>query len=209
MTKQEALARQFAGQRALQRKRLRRSTPITELARAKQRAKRSIIRNPRVQFAAWLQEKMPEVWAVAEQAAKNQSERLKATQAGVYGGAQLGGFMDFFTAPVQTVKDATTATTTAIKSTWEKLLDGAIAGGTAYLTYQNQKDMLALNIERAKAGLPPLDAAATAPVIRTVIDMEPELAREITGNIGSSINRNMMVFGGLALVALIFFGMRK
>ena len=175
----------------------------------KQARKRALIKNPRVQFAAWLKEKMPDVFAVAEQAAVNQSERLKAMQAGVYGGAQLGGFMDFFTAPVETIKEATTATTTAVKSTWEKLLDGAIAGGTAYLTYQNQKDMLALNIERAKAGLPPVDSATTAPVIRTQVDLDPQLAQDLASNVGSSINRNMMIFGGLAIAALIFFGMRK
>jgi hypothetical protein len=179
------------------------------VAQRKVAKKRALIANPRVQFAAWLQDKMPDVFAVAEQAAMNQSERLKAMQAGVYGGAQLGGFMDFFTAPVETIKEATTATVTAVKSTWEKLLDGAIAGGTAYLTYQNQKDMLALNIERAKAGLPPVDSATTAPVIRTVVDLDPTLARDITSNIGSSINRNMMIFGGLAIAALLFFGMRK
>jgi hypothetical protein len=179
------------------------------VAQRKVAKKRALIANPRVQFAAWLQDKMPDVFAVAEQAAMNQSERLKAMQAGVYGGAQLGGFMDFFTAPVETIKEATTATVTAVKSTWEKLLDGAIAGGTAYLTYQNQKDMLALNIERAKAGLPPVDSATTAPVIRTVVDMEPQLARDLASNVGSSINRNMMIFGGLAIAALIFFGMRK
>lgn len=175
----------------------------------KQARKRALIKNPRVQFAAWLKEKMPDVFAVAEEAAINQSQRLKAIQAGVGSNGQLGGFMDFFSAPIETVKEATTATTTAVKSTWEKLLDGAIAGGTAYLTYQNQKDMLALNIERAKAGLPPVDSATTAPVIRTQVDLDPQLAQDLASNVGSSINRNMMIFGGLAIAALIFFGMRK
>lgn len=204
-----ALSMDTLRQETYKRRRADQAVIVKRKAMLRQRAKMALIKNPRVQFAAWLKDKMPDVFAVAEEAAINQSQRLKAMQAGVYGGAQLGGFMDFFTAPIETVKEATTATTTAVKSTWEKLLDGAIAGGTAYLTYQNQKDMLALNIERAKAGLPPVDSATTAPVIRTQVDLDPQLAQDLASNVGSSINRNMMIFGGLAIAALLFFGMRK
>lgn len=208
MAQQEMYRRRVADRALLVKRKRPRRTPRGLSVAAEKRRRTTL--NPRVQFADWLKRKMPEVWAVAEEAAVNQAERLDAMQAGVYGGEQLGGwFADFFTAPVQTVKEATTATATAVKSTWEKLLDGAIAGGTAYLTYQNQKDMLALNIERAKMGLPPLDAGATAPVIKTQVDIAPELADKLVSNLGSSINRNMMLFGAIAIGALIFFGMRK
>jgi hypothetical protein len=187
---------------------------VSKLARAKQRAKRQVraqrkrrrealIRNPRVQFADWLKRKLPEVYAVAEQSAQGQMELLKAKAAGVSTGNQLG-FLDWDV--VGMAEPVTTATTE--KSTWQKFLDGAITAGTSYLTLKNQRDMLELNIERAKAGQPPLDAATTAPVIRTQVDIDPTLARSLASDVGAGINRNMMIFGGLALVVL-FFMMRK
>ena len=69
--------------------------------------------------------------------------------------------------------------------------------GTAYLTLENQKDILALNIERAKMGQPPLDAATTAPIIRTQVDIDPELAKSLIMDMGGVINRNMLVIAAV------------
>lgn len=129
-------------------------------------------------------------------------QRMEAQAAGVFD-TGLGQWDFDFLAPVQT------ATTEVVeKSFWQKFLDGAIGAGTAYLSLKNQKDILALNIERAKIGQPPLDAAATAPVIRTQVEIAPETARNLVAGIGAGINQNLLIIGGVALVAL-FLIMRK
>lgn len=165
-------------------------------------AEAAIIAHPRVQFADWLSRAMPQVWEIAEASAHAQSQAL-AQRAGI-AITGLGAWGDWFGTETTTATPAG-ETTSETKSVWEKLLDGAIAGGTAYLSLKNQKDMLALNIERAKAGLPPLDAAATAPVIRTEVSLDPALARDLLSDVGSSINRNLLIAAAVGLVALLFF----
>jgi len=88
------------------------------------------------------------------------------------------------------------------KSFWQKITEGLTTVGTSYLTYKNQKDMLDLNIKRAEQGLPPLDAGATAPVVRTQIDLEPEIADRLSAGIGSGMQRALL-FGGAALAAIL------
>lgn len=169
--------------------------------RQKSAAKRALIRNPRVQFADWLKRTMPEVFEQAVAQADAQAELVAAKQAGIFdtGLGQWEDYTDPWAAPT---------TTTETRSWWEKFTDAIIPIGTSILTLKNQKDMLALNIERAKAGLPPLDPGMTAPVIRTQIDIDPELARRLASNVGSSINKGMLMFGAIAVVALFLF-MRK
>ena len=65
-----------------------------------------------------------------------------------------------------------------------------------------------MNIERAKLGQPPIDAATAAPVVRTQVEIDPALARDLASNVGSSINRNMLILGAGALV-VVFLLMRK
>jgi hypothetical protein len=156
----------------------------------------------RLQFADWLEKAMPQVFQVAAETASAHA----SAQAALFEQkkAQLGelgiDWGDIWSAP------ETVTTTTTDKSFWEKFLDGAIGAGTAYLTLENQKDILALNIERAKMGQPPLDAATTAPVIRTQVDIDPELAKSLMSDVGSSINRNMLIIAGVGLVAILFLG---
>jgi hypothetical protein len=156
----------------------------------------------RLQFADWLEREMPQVFQVAAETASAHA----SAQAALFEQkkAQLGelgiDWGDIWKAP------ETVTTTTTDKSFWEKFLDGAIGAGTAYLTYENQKDMLALNIERAKTGLPPLDPGITAPVIKTQIDLDPELAKNLMSDMGSVINRNMLIIAGVGLVALFVLG---
>jgi len=177
-------------------------------ARRQQRAAQAaLVANPRVQFADWLKRAQPEVYKDALEFA--QATAGQRAQALAQAQAKTAGVFDTELGFLDTGSIAEpVATTTADKSFWQKFIEGAAAIGTSYLTLKNQKDILALNIERAKQGLPPVDAATTAPVIRTQVDIDPALARSLASNVGSSINRNMLIFGGIALVAL-FFMMRK
>lgn len=88
------------------------------------------------------------------------------------------------------------------KSFWQKITEGLTTIGTGYLSYKNQKDMLKLNIARAEQGLPPLDAGATAPVVRTQIDLEPEIADRLSAGIGTGM-QNALLIGGAALLAIM------
>lgn len=179
---------------------------------AKQRAARqrgALNINPRVQFADWLKGEHPQVFeealALAQSSASAQAQLVAARQSGVYGGDQLGQWDLSFLDPV-TMPDLSAPV--AEKSFWEKFAEGALAGGMTYLTLKNQRDAMKINLDRAQQGLPPIDVATSAPVIKTVVDIDPSLARSLASNVGSSINRNMLIIAGVALVA-IFVLMRK
>lgn len=168
----------------------------------------ALVANPRVQFADWLKREQPEVYddaiAFARAGAGQRAAAIaqtKAKAAGVFDNEL--GFLDW---DVYGATDP--ATTTETKSFWEKFTEGALAVGTSYLVLKNQKDMLTLNIARAEQGLPPLDAATTAPVIRTQVAIDPATAQALASNVGSSINRGMLMIGAVAIV-VVFFMMRK
>ena len=177
--------------------------------RQRNAAKRALIANPRVQFANWLKTEHPQVFdealQLAQSSAAGQMALLRAAQAGVTEGDQLGQWDLSFLDPV-TMPDLSAPV--AEKSFWEKFMEGALAGGVTYLTLKNQRDAMKINLDRAQAGLPPIDVATSAPVIKTVVDIEPTLARDLASNIGAGINRNMLIIGAVGLVVL-FFMMRK
>ncbi len=192
-----------------------------ELKRARARARRQVRRakaelvaNPRVQFADWLKREQPEVYkdaikyaqASATQRAAALQQATQHAHAKAAGVFDTGlGFLDFLDPVVET---AAPVTEVADKSFWQKFTEGALAVGTSYLTLKNQKEILELNIERAKLGQPPIDAATSAPVIRTQVGIDPQTAEALASNVGSSINRGMLMVGGIALLVL-FFMMRK
>ena len=89
-------------------------------------------------------------------------------------------------------------------SWWQKLASGAAALGTTYLALKNQRDAMKLNLARAEQGLPPVDIASTAPVVRTQVEVSPEIARKIGGSIGGGINTGMLAIAGIGLIALLF-----
>jgi hypothetical protein len=157
----------------------------------------------RLQFADWLEKQFPPVFQIAaEQASAHASAQAALFEQKKAQLGELGiDWGDIWSAP-----ETVTKTTEATQSTWSKFIDGAIAAGTAYLTLENQKDILALNIERAKAGQPPIDAATTAPIIRTQVDIDPELAKSLMADAGGTITRNMMIIAAVGLAAILFLG---
>lgn len=89
-------------------------------------------------------------------------------------------------------------------SWWQKLASGAAALGTTYLALKNQRDAMKINLARAEQGLEPIDAAMSAPVVRTQVDIDPAIAQKIAGSIGGGINTGMLAIAGLGLIALLF-----
>ena len=91
----------------------------------------------------------------------------------------------------------------AEQSWWQKAAGGFMALGTTYLALKNQREALKINLERAKSGLAPIDIAATAPVIRTQVEIDPALAAKIGSGIGGGMNQ-MMLIGGAVLLLFLF-----
>jgi len=84
---------------------------------------------------------------------------------------------------------------------WKRFLEAATAATTAVFQTKAQKEMLNLNIKRAKSGLPPMDTSFAAPVIRTQFDVSPEIAQSLqqsaakaTMNIGLIVGAGVLAF---------------
>lgn len=143
----------------------------------------------RIQFVNWLQENHPALAAAAINAAQSDTVSVNG----------LGQFS--FTTAIKETADTAAQTGGSI---WEKLTGAATALGTSYLALKNQRDMMKINIARAEQGLPPLDVATSAPVVRAQVDIDPALARDLASNVGSTLNRTLLI-GGAAVIALILF----
>ena len=67
----------------------------------------------------------------------------------------------------------------------------------AYLAYDAQKDIMDMNIERAKLGLDPIDPGLTAPQIRVIHDVPPEVQQQISAFKMGGVN--ILLWGALAV----------
>lgn len=90
---------------------------------------------------------------------------------------------------------------------WQKFIEAATAATTAVFQTKAQKDMLKVNIERAKAGLPPMDTSFAAPVIRTQFDVSPEVAAQLQQSAQAGM-MNIALIGGIGLVAFMLLRKR-
>lgn len=76
---------------------------------------------------------------------------------------------------------------------WNALLDNVKNTATAVLTYQQNRDLIKLNLERARQGLAPLDSAAYAPAINAGI-----------GDSTQGAITKWLLIGGAVLLAFAF-----
>jgi len=137
----------------------------------------------RLQFADWLKTNHPELFLQAVAIAAKQTETLQGL--GAHGDAVTsgGGF-------------------------WSKFTKAAAGLGTTYLALKNQRDAMRINLERAKAGQPPIDMATSAPVVRTQVDLSPELTNRLVSSAGEGINK-MLLFGAAGVAAFFLFMKKK
>lgn len=115
----------------------------------------------REKFVAWLQEFSP---GIAIAAAKHADA---ATQA-----AGLG-------------QVTTTVSEPAATGWFDSFMTKAGELGSQFLAYRTQKQILDIQIERAEAGLPPLETSQLAPTIK--VETTPEATRQITSAIGTGL----------------------
>jgi hypothetical protein len=93
-------------------------------------------------------------------------------------------------ADAQAVAALRAADPTASSFSFDKILDVGAQLGTALLTFSQQSDINKINLERARQGLPPLDAAYTG----------------VGVNVGlSPATQKLVIYGGLAALAFLIF----
>lgn len=95
-----------------------------------------------------------------------------------------------------------------MESWWSKASTAFMSLGVTYLGLKNQRDVLKINLERAKKGLPPIsNENLTAPIVQTRVDVSPEVMDKLTAGVGTQMNK-VLLFGGIALLGVLLF-MRK
>lgn len=92
---------------------------------------------------------------------------------------------------------------------WETFTEGVTEVGGAVLQYKTQKAILDAQLERMRAGLPPLQTGEYAPTVGVKLD--PGTTREITGAIGTGLGRMLpfIAIGGVALLLMMQRGRRR
>lgn len=163
-----------------------------------------------MQFTAWLQKYSPELHAAlmerVGEAPRNGALNQLADSWDMLSG--LGQDVD----PFGGVGVPTTTTTTGDSSwDWAKnvLSEGIEAAKQIVpqvLQYQTQQQILDMNIERAKQGLPPIDPGVVAPQVKVIHDVAPEYRPAILA--GANMG-NMLLWGGLALGAFMLVRMLR
>ena len=97
-----------------------------------------------------------------------------------------------------------TTTTVETNGAWySDILAFAKEAVPAYLAYDAQKDLMDLNMERAKTGLDPIDPGLVAPQVKLMVDLPPETRSLIDQAKGMG---NVLLWGALGLGA--FFVVR-
>lgn len=82
---------------------------------------------------------------------------------------------------------------------WQDAISGIKEAGIAYLQYDAQKDIIALQTTRIEQGKEPLDTSVLAPTVRVQADIPPDIKREIA-LLGKGAMTWLML-GGVGLVA--------
>lgn len=86
---------------------------------------------------------------------------------------------------------------------WESFTDSITSVGGQYLQFRTQKEILDAQMERMRAGEPPLQTSEYAPTVSVKVD--PGTTAEITGAIGTGLGKMLpfIAIGGLALLFLM------
>lgn len=71
----------------------------------------------------------------------------------------------------------------------DKLIGAATTIAPAYLQFQQQKEILDMQLERAKQGLPPLETAYMAPTVRIQTELSPEALRTARTGIAEGMGK--------------------
>lgn len=145
----------------------------------------------RLKYTRWLKKTNPMLFKVVTAEAdirdKIQQKYMSKTR-GLYGPNEIMGLGE---------EDTTEST----PGFWDNLVSAAKTIIPTYIAAKQQRDIYKMQMARAERGLPPLNAAQVAPVIRTQIDMGPQMTQGI---------KKMIIPLGIGAAALgVFFMMKK
>ena len=93
------------------------------------------------------------------------------------------------------------ATETTDDAWWREAIDAVKQAGVAYLQWDAQKDIIAMQTERIKQGKEPLDTAVVAPTVRHQVDIPADMRREIQV-MGQGV-MTWAILGGVGLLAFM------
>jgi hypothetical protein len=133
----------------------------------------------RARFLDWLRTYNPGLFRAAVKHAESWKEGVKAA-----GGAP-------------TALSGVALGDTSSSDWWTQLTQGITSMGTAYLAYEGQKNIIALNTQRAQVGLPPLDPTTGAPTVNTTVGLSPQLMARLQS--GGS----WLIIGAVGIAALM------
>jgi hypothetical protein len=145
----------------------------------------------RLQFATWLKQTNPALFDKAIRAAE------KNTRVAM-GDYDIDGNLDA----------APATPTTTQPSFWSRFTDGLTQLATASIALRAQRAVLNTNIQRAEQGLPPISMESGAPVIRTQIDVSPQVASRLQQTAAEGTQK-LLLFGGLAAAAFFLLRGRR
>ena len=155
-----------------------------------------------MQFVSWLRKFHPEMHAAV-------MERMGGREAPPNGALnQLGeswnmlGQIDPFGGV-----GVPTTTTAEVETAWyTDVLNFAKEAVPAYLAYDAQKDLMDLNLERARQGQEPIDPGLIAPQIKVIHDLPPETRGLIDQ---FKMGGNMLIWAALGLGAFFLVRMLR
>lgn len=162
-----------------------------------------------MQFLAWAQRFSPEYAAAI---VERVGDAPKAGPLNALGESwnMLGGLGEDIDAATGVTTTIATSTTTGgsgdfFSFEWaNKALDVAAKAIPAYFQYDTQKQLMDLNITRAKNGLPPIDPGVVAPQVKVIMDLPPDVRGQLDKwRVGGA---NILLWGAVAVAG--FFVVR-
>lgn len=143
----------------------------------------------RAQFLQWVKDTHPQLFRGALKYAESWREGEADRQGNPGTVSGLGEVYDPSGAPTGVV---------APTNFWQQFATGITALGTAYLGYKGQKNVLEMNLQRAQAGLPPIDPVTGAPTVRTSVSLSPEIMARLNDT-GATLQK-VILWGGLGFL---------
>ena len=93
---------------------------------------------------------------------------------------------------------------------WDKIVGAVQTIVPTVVQAKAQRDLYKMQLTRANRGLPPIDAASIAPVIRTQVDIAPETRAALAREAGAGMKKLAIPAAiGLGLLLFVFVTRKK
>lgn len=94
---------------------------------------------------------------------------------------------------------------------WDNIVDAAQKIIPGVVQAKAQRDLYKMQLRRAEKGLPPIDAASIAPVVKVQADIAPQTRQAIMQDMSSGAKKYIlpMAVAGIALIAIAILTKKK